>query len=98
MLVSVKLEITLYWMAVFKHFVMLSAETQALRKGNLGHHYSVRYSFHQRTKRRMRKWPGYPKPGGLMILLYLTAESKSSSLKPQPPLSGHIILPPSITF
>lgn len=41
MLGSVKLEITLYWMAVFKHFVMLSAETQALRKGNLGHHYSV---------------------------------------------------------
>lgn len=36
MLGSVKLEITLYWMAVFKHFVMLSAETQALRKGNLG--------------------------------------------------------------
>lgn len=36
MLGSVKLEITLYWMAVFKHFVMLSAETRALRKGNLG--------------------------------------------------------------
>lgn len=41
MMGSVKLEITLHWMAVFKHFVTLSAETQTLRKGNLGHHYSV---------------------------------------------------------